>query len=160
MSYQSLKALDKAAFEFVLKSSSIEVVFAVKKIAFELGRNFEQTLAYAPLHIENAVISQMRANGCIGEYNWGGKKLLISEKEDDFRTNAEKLELAGIALFGSRWQTELSASLKNADGKPLDARRIRQWLAGERPVPVGVWTDIKLLAEQRKRQIDELITKL
>lgn len=72
----------------------------------------------------------------------------------------QKLEQAGIALFGSRWQTELAASLKNADGKPLDARRIRQWLAGERPVPIGVWTDIKLLAEQRKQQIDELIGKL
>ena len=73
---------------------------------------------------------------------------------------AAKLEQAGIALFGSRWQTELSASLKNADGKPLDARRIRQWLAGERPVPVGVWADIKLLAEQRRAEIVELIAKL
>ena len=73
---------------------------------------------------------------------------------------AAKLEQAGIALFGSRWQTELSASLKNADGKPLDARRIRQWLAGDYATPEWVWPQIKLLAEQRKQQIDELIPTL
>lgn len=64
------------------------------------------------------------------------------------------LEMAGRALYGKTWQTQLGNALGT------DSRRIRQWLAGERPVPVGVWTDIKLLAEQRKRQIDELITKL
>lgn len=72
----------------------------------------------------------------------------------------EKLEQAGIALFGSRWQTELAASLKNADGKPLDPRRIRQWLAGDYATPEWVWPQIKQLAEQSKQQIDELITKL
>lgn len=71
-----------------------------------------------------------------------------------------KLEIAGVVLFGSRWQTELAASLKNADGKPLDARRIRQWLAGDYATPEWVWPQIKQLAEQRKQQIDELITKL
>lgn len=71
-----------------------------------------------------------------------------------------KLEMTGITLFGSRWQTELSASLKNADGKPLDARRIRQWLAGDYATPEWVWHQIKLLAEQRKVEIVELITKL
>jgi len=72
----------------------------------------------------------------------------------------QKLEQAGIALYGSRWQTELAASLKNADGKPLDARRIRQWLVGDYATPEWVWPQIKQLAEHRKQQIDELITKL
>ena len=35
------------------------------------------------------------------------------------------------------------------------------WLAeGTRPVPVGVWADIKQLAEQRRTEIDSLISKL
>lgn len=70
------------------------------------------------------------------------------------------LEMAGRALYGSRWQTELSASLKNADGKPLDARRIRQWLAGDYATPEWVWPQIKQLAEQRRTEIDSLISKL
>ena len=65
-----------------------------------------------------------------------------------------KLEMAGRALYGQTWQTQLGNALGT------DSRRIRQWLANERPIPDGVWADIKLLAEQRKRQIDELITKL
>jgi len=73
---------------------------------------------------------------------------------------AAKLEQAGIALFGSRWQTELAASLKNADGNPLDARRIRQWLAGDYATPEWIWPKIKLLAVQRGTEIDELISKL
>ena len=72
----------------------------------------------------------------------------------------QKLEQAGIALYGSRWQTELAASLKNADGKSLDARRIRQWLAGDYATPEWIWPQIKQLAEHRKQQIDELIGKL
>ena len=67
---------------------------------------------------------------------------------------AEKLTECGLALYGQTWQTQLGNALGT------DSRRIRQWLANERPIPVGVLADIKLLAEQRKRQIDELITKL
>lgn len=67
---------------------------------------------------------------------------------------AEKLTECGLALYGKTWQTQLGNALGT------DSRRIRQWLAGERSVPVGVWADIKLLAEQRKAEIVELITKL
>lgn len=67
---------------------------------------------------------------------------------------AEKLTECGLALYGQTWQTQLGNALGT------DSRRIRQWLAGERSVPDGVWTDIKLLAEQRKQQIDELIGRL
>lgn len=67
---------------------------------------------------------------------------------------AEKLTECGLALYGQTWQTQLGNALGT------DSRRIRQWLAGERPVPVGVWADIKLLADQRKAEIVELITKL
>ena len=38
-----------------------------------------------------------------------------------------------------------------------DARRIRQWLAGERKIPVGVWADINQLLRARKLKIDTVI---
>lgn len=66
----------------------------------------------------------------------------------------EKLTERGLALFGNAWKSSLAEALS------VDPRRITHWLDGTRPVPVGVWADIKMLAEQRKQQIDELITKL
>lgn len=67
---------------------------------------------------------------------------------------AEKLTMCGRALYGNAWKSSLAEALN------VDPRRITHWLDGTRPVPVGIWTDIKQLAEQRKRQIDELVTKL
>ncbi len=75
-------------------------------------------------------------------------------KEMMVMSEREKITECGIALYGQTWQTQLGNALGT------DSRRIRQWLNGARPVPAGVWIDIKLLAEQRKKQIDELITKL
>lgn len=69
-------------------------------------------------------------------------------------TQKEKLTECGQALYGSSWKLSLAEALN------VDRRRITHWLDGTRPVPAGVWADIKLLAEQRKQQIDELITKL
>ena len=66
----------------------------------------------------------------------------------------EKLTECGQALYGNSWKLSLATALN------VDKRRITHWLDGTRPVPAGVWADIKLLAEQRKQQIDELITKL
>ena len=80
--------------------------------------------------------------------------IVFFAKEMMVMSEREKLTECGIALYGQTWQTQLGNALGT------DSRRIRQWLAGERSVPVGVWADIKMLAEQRKRQIDELINKL
>ena len=66
---------------------------------------------------------------------------------------AEKLTECGLALFGNAWKSSLAESLN------VDPRRITHWLDGTRPVPAGVWADIKMLAEQREQQIVELITK-
>lgn len=66
----------------------------------------------------------------------------------------EKLTECGLALFGNAWKSSLAEALN------VDPRRITHWFASTRPVPAGVWTDIKMLAEQRKQQIDELINKL
>ncbi len=66
----------------------------------------------------------------------------------------EKLTECGLALFGNAWKSSLAGALN------VDPRRITHWLDGTRPVPEGVWADIKMLAEQRKTEIDELISKL
>lgn len=66
----------------------------------------------------------------------------------------EKLTECGLALFGKAWKALLAEALN------VDPRRITHWLDNTRPVPAGVWADIKMLAEQRKQQIDGLITKL
>ena len=59
----------------------------------------------------------------------------------------------GQLLFGERWQTELARALGLSDG-----RRIRQWLSGDRPIPVGIWDDLRELLEDRSSKM-ELIVK-
>ena len=55
---------------------------------------------------------------------------------------------AGQLLFGERWQTELARALGLSDG-----RRIRQWLSGDRPIPVGIWDDLSELLKDRSSEI-------
>lgn len=55
---------------------------------------------------------------------------------------------AGQLLFGERWQTELARALGLLDG-----RRIRQWLSGDRPIPVGIWDDLSGLLNDRSSEI-------
>ena len=68
----------------------------------------------------------------------------------------QKLEAAGRALYGKTWQTQLSANLVNSKGNPLDHRRLQHWAAGNVPVPEWIWPQIKVLAEQRKKEIEDL----
>ena len=65
------------------------------------------------------------------------------------------LAAAGQALYGDRWQTELARALGLAD-----ARRIRQWMAGERKIPVGVWADVCSLLRQRQMSIASVLESL
>ncbi|MGX8840984.1 hypothetical protein ACWWKA_27395 [Klebsiella quasipneumoniae] len=60
---------------------------------------------------------------------------------------------AGLLLCGERWLTELARALGLSDG-----RRIRQWLSGDRPIPVGIWDDLRELLEDRSSKM-ELIVK-
>lgn len=54
------------------------------------------------------------------------------------------LRQAGEQLFGPQWQTPLANALNLSD-----ARRIREWLSGERRIPSGVWNDLRRLASER-----------
>jgi hypothetical protein len=65
----------------------------------------------------------------------------------------EKLTECGLALFGNAWKSSLAEALN------VDPRRITHWLDNTRPVPVGVWDDIKKIAIKRKQEIEDLIAK-
>jgi len=67
-------------------------------------------------------------------------------------TKKEFLKKSGQALYGERWQTDLSRDLGLSDG-----RRIRQWLSGDRPIPDGVWRDLAALLSERKAVINEVL---
>ncbi len=62
----------------------------------------------------------------------------------------------GRALYGAKWQEELARNIINLDGVPLDARRVRQWVCGARPVPTWILPELKKLAEKRKEDILEI----
>ena len=66
----------------------------------------------------------------------------------------ELLLASGVALYGERWQSELSRDLDVTD------RTIRRWLAGDQPVPSGVAVDLLRLVTERASDIDELIPML
>ena len=58
-------------------------------------------------------------------------------------SDQQLLTVSGSALYGARWQTELARDLGLSDG-----RRVRQWLSGDRSVPIGVWRDIDKLINE------------
>ena len=64
------------------------------------------------------------------------------------------LTACGEALFGPRWQSEMSRALA------VDDRTIRRWVAGDSPVPVGVAVDLLRLLSERAAEIDDLIPTL
>lgn len=57
----------------------------------------------------------------------------------------DRLRRCGETLFGARWQSDLAHALGIGD------RRVREWLAGERRIPPGVWQDIAALLRQRQQ---------
>ena len=67
----------------------------------------------------------------------------------------QRLIDAGKALYGDRWQTDLARALGLSD-----ARRLRQWLSEDRPIPAGVWDDITTLLRDRQRTIDTVLERI
>ena len=87
--------------------------------------------------------------------DWGSPDEMKSEmKSTNVKDDSRALLIsAGQLLFGERWQTELARALGLSDG-----RRIRQWLSGDRPIPVGIWDDLRELLEDRSSKM-ELVVK-
>lgn len=65
-----------------------------------------------------------------------------------------RLRLVGEALYGSRWQSDLARALGVGD------RRVREWVAGDRRIPPGVWADIASLLRDRRGMIDSLLADM
>lgn len=74
----------------------------------------------------------------LGYYQW------MSAVDKARAYGPAELAKAGQALYGERWQTDLARDLGLSDG-----RRVRQWMAGERPIPPGIWADLAALLRQR-----------
>ncbi|ARD28896.1 transcriptional regulator [Acinetobacter lactucae] len=69
----------------------------------------------------------------------------MSDSNDTHRMTPEQLRHAGSLLYGQSWQTDFARAID------IDPRRVRQWLAGERPIPLNLWEDVvKLLQENSK----------
>mgnify|MGYP001258084370 CR=1 FL=1 len=60
------------------------------------------------------------------------------------------LRRCGEALYGPRWQTDLSRDLGVSD------RTMRRWVAGVDDIPGGVYADLSRLMLERAQTLDEL----
>jgi len=58
----------------------------------------------------------------------------------------DHLAKAGTLLYGERWQSDLARGLNVGD------RRVREWVAGDRKIPPGIWADIAALLRQRSSE--------
>lgn len=68
--------------------------------------------------------------------------------------SSKLLRDVGEAVYGPRWQTELSRSLGVSD------RTVRRWAAGTDDVPPGVYYDLLGVVVERAAEIDDVMTRL
>ena len=61
---------------------------------------------------------------------------------------------AGEALYGPRWQSELSRDLGVSD------RTMRRWVADTSAVPGGLYLDLLRLTQERAAVLDALAVRL
>lgn len=64
------------------------------------------------------------------------------------------LQRVGEALYGPRWQSDLSRDLGVSD------RTVRNWVSGASEPPAGVYLDCLRLVTERAAMLDELIEPL
>lgn len=66
----------------------------------------------------------------------------------------DTLRAIGEALYGERWQSDTARLLG------VDSRRVRQWMAGERPIPAGIAAKLAGALRDRRAAIDALVPTL
>lgn len=64
--------------------------------------------------------------------------------------SSKLLQDCGEALYGPRWQSDLSRDLGVSD------RTVRRWVAGADDPPKGVYVDLLRLVTERAQTLDEL----
>lgn len=60
----------------------------------------------------------------------------------------------GQVLYGTQWQSDMARALN------IDSRRIRQWLACERPLPDWLDDELKMLLSDNIAQAQNALTAL
>ncbi|MEG9884161.1 MAG: hypothetical protein V6Z86_06010 [Hyphomicrobiales bacterium] len=85
---------------------------------------------------------------------WRGYYRHLAEPDPAKGYGARELAAIGQALYGPRWQTDLARNLG------VDSRRIRQWLASARPVPVTIWAELAGHLAMRKMTIDRVLADM
>lgn len=68
--------------------------------------------------------------------------------------SSKLLRDVGEAVYGPRWQTELSRALGISD------RTVRRWSSGTDDVPEGVYLDLQRIAIERAAEIDSVTARL
>lgn len=68
--------------------------------------------------------------------------------------SSKLLSDVGTALYGPRWQTELSRAIDVSD------RTVRRWAAGADDVPDGVYYELLALLTEKASQVDDTIAKI
>lgn len=66
----------------------------------------------------------------------------------------ETLRIAGVALYGPSWQTDL------ADALHVNLRTMQRWASGASPVRDSIWADIAGLCRQRGAKLTALAKTL
>ena len=79
---------------------------------------------------------------------------VLCKMQEQRKYGVAELRKVGEALFGNQWQTDLSRALGLSS-----PRRVRQWLAGDRSIPVGIWDDLCTLLQQRKQTIESVLAE-
>lgn len=82
----------------------------------------------------------------IGYYHYAK---LASDVSDYGR---QELETLGKVLYGEQWQSNLSRDLGLSS-----SRRMREWVAGDRKIPIGIWDEISGLLKEKQLKISELL---
>jgi len=76
----------------------------------------------------------------------------MTETLKNSNEDVQRLIDIGQALYGERWQTDLSNALQLSS-----VRRVRQWLNNERAIPGNIWADIERLIHDRNAQINQAL---
>jgi hypothetical protein len=66
----------------------------------------------------------------------------------------DTLRTVGRALFGARWQTDLSLALG------INARTIRSWLSGRNVIPEGVQDELRRIVKDRMAELPDVLAML
>lgn len=85
---------------------------------------------------------------------WTGYYHYLTAIERSRNLGPEHLAKAGTLLYGERWQSDLARALNVGD------RRVREWIAGDRKIPPGIWADIAGLLRQRSNEGLALLREL